>query len=166
MKKMLGIVLVAVLFVGPSAYAERADLLINSGWKFHKGDAKAYAATFDDADWDPVNLPHTWNAQDGQDGGSDFYRGPGWYRRTLNIEDIGGKRFYLHFEGALTTTDAYVNGKSVGQHKGGYAAFRFDITDHVQPGENVLAVKVDNVLDADVPPLSGDWTFFGCPATC
>ena len=161
MKKMLGIVLVAVLFVGPSAYAERADLLINSGWKFHKGDAKAYAATFDDADWDPVNLPHTWNAQDGQDGGSDFYRGPGWYRRTLNIEDIGGKRFYLHFEGALTTTDAYVNGKSVGQHKGGYAAFRFDITDHVQPGENVLAVKVDNVLDADVPPLSGDWTFFG-----
>jgi beta-galactosidase len=161
LKNMLRLFLVAVLFAGPTAYAERTDLLINSGWKFQKGDAEAYTATFDDADWDSVTLPHTWNAQDGQDGGSDFWRGSGWYRRTLIIEDIGDKRFYLHFEGALTTTDAYVNGKSVGQHKGGYAAFRFDITDHVQPGENVLAVKVDNALDADVPPLSGDWTFFG-----
>ena len=161
-KRLLGLVLAAAFGVGASAHAERADLLINSGWKFHKGDvAGAGEVAFDDAGWDGVNLPHTWNAQDGQDGGSDFWRGSGWYRRTLNIETIGEKRFYLHFEGALTTTDVYVNGKSVGQHKGGYAAFRFDITDHVQPGANMLAVKVDNAFDADVLPLSGDWTFFG-----
>ena len=161
-KRLLGLVLAAAIAMGASAHAERADLLINSGWKFHKGDvAGAGEVAFDDAGWDGVNLPHTWNAQDGQDGGSDFWRGSGWYRRTLNIETIGEKRFYLHFEGDLTTTDVYVNGKSVGQHKGGYAAFRFDITDHVQPGANMLAVKVDNAFDADVLPLSGDWTFFG-----
>src|SRR5436190_4240390 len=66
--------------------APRKDIAINDGWRFVKQDIDgAEATSFNDAKWPKISLPHTWNATDGQNGGNDYYRGPGWYRRTLSI---------------------------------------------------------------------------------
>jgi len=144
--------------------ATRADVSIDSSWKFLKKDQTgAQATTFDDTSWSAVALPHTWNATDGQDGGNNYYRGVGWYRRHYTLPaDAAGKRVYLQFDGANAVSDVYVNGTLLGQHRGGFARFRFDATLALKVGaDNVIAVKVDNSRAADVPPLEADFTFFG-----
>jgi len=118
------------------------------------------------APWVDVTLPHTWNALDGEDGGSNYYRGIGWYRRHLTApaDFTGGSRrqAFLQFDGANIVTDVYLNGMLLGQHRGGFAAFRYDVTSVLNAaGANVLSVKVDNSAVSDVPPLSADFTFFG-----
>lgn len=68
----------------------------------------------------------------------------------------------IYFEGANQVTDVYVNGKWVGKHKGGYTRFHFDVTSFLNYGEkNVLAVKIDNSYNENIPPLTADFTFFG-----
>jgi beta-galactosidase len=110
-----------------------------------------------------VTLPHTWNAMDGQDGGGNYYRGTGWYRRHVTLpDDAEGKKIFIEFEGANTVTDVYVNGTSVGQHRGGFARFRFDVTSELSAGQdNVIAVRASNARVEDVAPLNADFTFFG-----
>jgi beta-galactosidase len=137
---------------------------LNADWKFLRADKDGAAAvTFDDAQWEAVKLPHTWNAFDGQDGGSNYYRGVGWYRRTLTLSDAyRGKTIYLRFGAANMTTTLFVNGEKVGTHTGGYAAFVFDVTKMLKWGApNQIAVKVDNSEGIVAPPLSADFTFFG-----
>src|SRR5262245_17917282 len=106
----------------------RRDIAINDGWRFVKLDIEgAESATYKDSNWPKISLPHTWNARDGQDGGNNYYRGPGWYRRTLSIpRDYRGKSIFLRFEGAAFVTNVYVNGQSAGEHRGGFGAFCFD----------------------------------------
>ena len=142
----------------------RADLDLNSTWKFNKSDvAGAEGITFNDSSWSAVNLPHTWNNSDGQDGGNNYYRGIGWYRKHYTVNSsYSGRKFFLQFDGANIVTDVYFNGNYLGQHKGGFAAFRFEVTQYVNIGaDNVIAVKVNNAYNADVAPLSADFTFFG-----
>jgi beta-galactosidase len=150
--------------------AGRIDTVISGSWRFLRADATgAETAAFDDtaASWTDVTIPHTWNALDGQDGGSNYYRGVGWYRRHLTAPappagvEATGRRAYLQFDGSNTVTDVYLNGTHIGQHRGGFAAFRFDVTAALVPGDNLLAVKVDNRSVADVPPISADFTFYG-----
>src|SRR5437763_9427548 len=138
-------------YVAP--FNPRADLNLDSGWRFNRSDvAGAGAVTFNDSTWSSVNLPHTWNNLDGQDGGNNYYRGIGWYRRHLALSSkMKNKRVFIRFEGANTDTDFYVNGKFVGSHKGGYSAFAFDVTSFVKTSaDNVLAVKVSKAADPDV----------------
>ncbi|HEY1686733.1 MAG TPA: glycoside hydrolase family 2 TIM barrel-domain containing protein [Tepidisphaeraceae bacterium] len=136
------------------------DTVIDDGWRFIRTDAPLAAqADFDDSSWQKLNLPHTWNNYDGQDGGNNYYRGPGWYRRHLKISK--SKNYFLRFDGAATVTDVYVNGQHVGQHRGNWSAFCFDITSALHHGDNVIAIRVDNSRFDDVPPLSGDFTVFG-----
>src|SRR5690348_11307085 len=94
----------------------RADLSLDSAWRFIKSEvAGAQATTFNDSTWSTVTLPHTWNAADGQDGGSNYYRGVGWYRRHFTVPSTyAGRQFYMKFEGAMLRTDVYVNGTFVG----------------------------------------------------
>ncbi|WP_194922375.1 sugar-binding domain-containing protein, partial [Catenulispora rubra] len=98
-----------------------------------------------------------------QDGGNDYYRGIGWYRRHFTAPTaLAGKKLWLQFDGANTVADVWVNGTYLGQHQGGYARFRFDATSVLKLGaDNVVAVKVDNAYNADIAPLSADFTFFG-----
>jgi beta-galactosidase len=142
----------------------RTLVALDDGWKFtlQQGPG-AEAEEVGDDDWQNVRLPHTWNAQDGQDGGNDQHRGTGWYRRRLTIPEAErGKRFFLQFDGASLVADVFVNGTHVGQHRGGFARFRFDITASVRLGQsNLIAVRVNNAVAADVPPVSGDFSFFG-----
>jgi beta-galactosidase len=140
----------------------RTTAVLGEGWRFLRADAVgAEGVAFDDASWSSVTVPHTYNASDGQDGGGDYYRGVGWYRRTLAAPALAGRRAFLEFGAANAVADVFVNGVLVGSHRGGYSAFRFDVTDALVAGDNVLAVKVDNAPQPDVPPLQADYTFFG-----
>jgi len=131
-------------------------------WRFVREDVPAASAeNFDDSTWSSVTLPHTWNGVDGEAGGN-YYRGPAWYRRELQLPptDVAAKRF-LQFDGAALVTDVWLNGHPVGRHEGGYAAFRFDVSEWLHEGRNVIAVRVDNAPSSRVSPLGGDFTVFG-----
>ncbi len=149
--------------------AGRMTLQFNSGWKFIKGDIKdASHADFVDAQWSTVCLPHTWNNLDGQDGGNDYYRGPAWYRKSFTVpKEFDGKMVFVRFGAAGFVADVYVNGRFVGEHKGGFAAFVFNITGFLRPGEtNVIAVRVDNTApdksrEFQIAPISADFTMEG-----
>jgi beta-galactosidase len=141
----------------------RSDLILKTGWKFDRADPLGAEATaFDDSAWQRVEIPHTWNALDGQDGGNNYYRGPCWYRVHLPIDPSDlQKRLFLRFEGASLVAQVWVNGKFAGSHWNGFGAFCFDVSPLLQAGDNLLAVRVDNTHFTEVPPLSGDFTVFG-----
>lgn len=152
--------------VPPAGTPSRRSIALEHGWKFAKRDvAGAEAVGFDDGAWTAVSLPHTWNALDGQDGKNDYYRGAGWYRVHVTVPATErGRRLYVEFDGANIVTDVYVNGTRAGQHRGGFARFRFDVTSSVKPGEdNLIAVRVSNAteLSTTVAPVTADFTFFG-----
>lgn len=151
------------LAAAPTAAVPHRDTLLDTGWHFLRADVPAARqTTFDETNWQSVTLPHTWNAQDGQDGGP-YYRGPAWYRRKLALPAAdAGRRIFLRFEAASTVADVYVNGRRAGEHLGGFGAFCFEITHLVKFGaDNTLAVRVDNAWRADLAPLAGDFTVFG-----
>jgi beta-galactosidase/beta-glucuronidase len=104
-------------------------------------------AAYDDAGWQPVNLPHTWNAHDVMDEAPGYWRGIGWYRKHFSLgEKLAGKRVFLEFEGVNEVAEFWLNGAPLGTHKSGYTGFEFDITEHAHFGaENVMTVKVDNL---------------------
>jgi hypothetical protein len=158
------LIMVMMLAVAAPALARtpRPVQSLNADWRFLKGDAADSAApALDTKAWLKVTLPHTFNAGDGEDGGG-YYRGPGWYRRELDLApQPPGRRLFLQFDGAALNAEVFLNGARVGSHAGGYAAFRFDITDLARPGRNLLAVRVDNAPTASVAPLGGDFTVFG-----
>ena len=129
-------------------------------WEFYLG-AQPLSEALACTDWQTVTVPHTWNNLDGQDGGNDYYRGAGWYRRTLALEKEDNKVYYLEFLGVNSVADVYVNGTHLGQHRGGYTLFRFDATDALKNGENTILVRADNSPFPDVIPLEADFTFFG-----
>lgn len=127
---------------------------VNSDWEFTKKNVEE-ALISGNANWEKINLPHTWNNKDMQSGPK-FYEGTGWYRKNLPIENnLEGKRLYLRFEGVGQVADVYVNGVSVGTHKGAYAAFCFEITKLVKLGENnTIVVKANNEARKDIIPVN------------
>src|SRR4051812_24839597 len=141
-------------------------------WRFKKGDFdNAEKSSFSDSSWQTVVLPHTWNAADGSNGDDNYYRGVGWYRRTINVPaTLAGDQFFLEFEGASTAAEVFVNGHELGSHEGAFATFRFNATQYLVPGQdNVIAVRVDNADDRSFAPIEGagvtlggpDFTIFG-----
>ena len=128
---------------------------LNQDWTFIKAEHPA------DAPGVPVTLPHTWNAEDGQDGGDDYYRGKCWYLRDLDRpETTENSRIWLEFEGAAMTAEVYLNGEKLAEHAGGYSTFRVDLTDHLKD-HNKLAVSVSNARSRTVYPQQADFTFYG-----
>ncbi|MGD0125416.1 MAG: glycoside hydrolase family 2 TIM barrel-domain containing protein [Terriglobia bacterium] len=120
---------------------------------------------YDDSDWDAINLPHTWNQFDSRDEAPGYWRGIGWYRKHFRLpSQDSGRRVFLEFEGASSVAEFWLNGQPVGEHKGGYTSFEFDVTRCVKFGEtdNVLTVKVDNLFRSTLPPtVKTDYTFYG-----
>ncbi|MBQ8233537.1 MAG: glycoside hydrolase family 2 protein [Lachnospiraceae bacterium] len=111
--------------------------------------------------WEKVTLPHTWNGKDGQDGGSDYYRGTCYYTKKLDktlCEDAD--EIYIEFEGANSSADIYVNGTLAVHHDGGYSTFRANITELLKE-ENEVVVAVDNAPNDRVYPQMADFTFYG-----
>ena len=140
----------------------RENTLLNSGWRFQSGDVtNAAKPDFDDGDWQAVSIPHNWGWEEAQQGRG-FYRGPGWYRRELNITPETGKRYFVRFEAASSVADVYLNGEWLGQHRGAFGAFAFEITTNLSAaGTNLLAVRVSNAPEPDIAPLSGDFSVYG-----
>lgn len=137
----------------------RKILNINSGWKFIKNNVSETEVLSQKAK--KVNLPHTWNNLDGQDGGGDYYRGSCWYYKKLGkIEKAEDEVIYLEFEGVQSIADVYFNGKAIAHHEGGFSTFRCRI-DELLNEENIVMVKADNSPNDRIYPQWADFTFFG-----
>lgn len=149
------------LFFSLSAAAQRETQTLNDGWKFLKGECPtASESTFNDSDWADIHLPHTWNTDAYTE--KDYYRGVGWYRRSLTLpKNWQGKQIFLKLEAASKAATLFVNGRNIGEHAGGYTACTFNITPFLSfHSPNNLAIRVDNAR-MDIPPISADFTFFG-----
>mgnify|MGYP003374983274 FL=1 len=134
-------------------------LTINDNWKFVKQAGNAAEAM--QAEGERISLPHTWNAEDGQDGGNDYYRGTCWYIKELTeVEKTEEEEVYLEFLGAAMISDVYLNGEKLFHHEGGYSTFRVNLTAHLTE-KNVLAVAVDNGDNTICYPQKADFTFYG-----
>ena len=126
-------------------------ILLNQNWIFSK-----------EGHDEPVTLPHTWNAIDGQDGGNDYYRGTCCYTTVLpDIVLPENGRAVLQFDAVAMTAEVYLNEQKLAEHKGGYSAFCVDITDALRNGSNLLRVNVDNSDNDTVYPQKADFTFYG-----
>jgi beta-galactosidase len=137
----------------------------NEGWKF-KRQASSGSATepefvaagqpdYDDSSWTSLWLPHTWDVSpDNPFAVTGHFRGVGWYRKRIEFPQAWhGHRVLMHFNGVFQVTDAWVNGRHVGRHVGGYTSFAFDITDALEFGKmNAVAVRVDDVLNPFIAP--------------
>ena len=129
----------------------RHILSLNEGWAFRKEGQEC----------EILNLPHTWNAADGMDGGGDYWRGRGIYEKTLTRDELPrGERFYLEFRGANASAEVFVGGEKLCRHDGGYSAFRCEITGAIAD-EMTIRVEVDNAPCRTVYPQVADFTFYG-----
>ncbi|MCC8016902.1 MAG: glycoside hydrolase family 2 protein, partial [Clostridiales bacterium] len=132
---------------------------INRKWAFSKQAAEVPSEM--PKLWDFVNLPHTWNAIDGQDGGNDYYRGRCCYVKELDVQEIPkADKYYLEFNGANSSADLYIGGKKLAHHDGGYSTWRADVTDAIKKSL-LVCVFVDNSENQTVYPQTADFTFYG-----
>lgn len=148
-----------VLFMlyGMSMFAQRQDILLNNDWNFR------FSHQVQKGTGVRVDLPHTWNAQDALSGKIDYKRGIGNYEKNLFIcPEWKGKRLFIRFEGVNNIADVFINRRHIGEHRGGYGAFIFEITGKVEYGkENSILVRVNNGEQLDIMPLVGDFNFYG-----
>src|SRR5450432_343466 len=117
--KTIALIWLIVLSLGSLAAAQRQVIDLNSDWKFDKADVPdAAQKIFDDSAWQNVELPHTWNADDATGGQRNYYRGPGWYRRHLAMDErtLVRREYYLWFGAAGSAAEVFVNGTSAGIH--------------------------------------------------
>jgi beta-galactosidase len=146
------------LFLANSAMAAAPDAprkvrLLSQGWRFAKGDLPgAQQGGFDDHAWRAVTVPHDYSIEGPVDqqnpsgpAGGFFPGGVGWYRTTLDIDKaMPGQRTWIVFDGVMANSDVWVNGEHLGRRPNGYVSFTYDLTRHLKPGANVIAVRTDN----------------------
>ncbi len=140
----------------------RKIINLNSDWRFVKKDAGLPEKLPED--WQKVELPHTWNAVDGHDGGGAYARLRCWYAKTFETprQPLKGGKVYVEVLAAGQQAHVYVNGKEVTYHEGGYSIFRADITDLCKKdGENLLVIACSNENKSSVYPQAADFTFYG-----
>ncbi len=129
---------------------------INDTWLFVKDTSDIFCN-----DGETINLPHSWNAIDGQDGGNDYFRGSCVYKKTLKKDELPkADLYYLEFRGTNSSADVYVGGEKLAHHDGGYSTWRVNITDALKE-ETEIAVVVDNAPNDTVYPQMADFTFYG-----
>ena len=134
----------------------RKIINLNENWLFVKNttDINAEGGV-------QLNLPHTWNAEDGYDGGNDYFRGFCLYQKKLAKADFPeSDLYYLEFRGTNASADVYVNGKNLAHHDGGYSTWRVNITEELTD-ETTISVIVDNTINETVYPQMADFTFYG-----
>ena len=149
--------LLLIFFCILTVHAQRQIINLNSNWDFRYGyEVKTEATT-------RVNLPHTWNTKDALGGNADYYRGLGIYTKKLKVnQEWENKRLFIRFLGANLVANVFINDKHIGEHRGGYTTFAFEISSYVNFGkENTITVKVNNAPQLDVMPLVGDFNFYG-----
>lgn len=141
----------------------------NSGWKFFRGvqNSEVISPGFDDSPWEAVTLGHTVRLEPVNVSGGLNYQGDAWYRKRFIFDDtFKGKKLYIKFEAAMHETEVYLNGREIKRNFCGYLPFVIDVTDDVLFNEeNVIAVRVNNEDNADIPPgrpqQNLDFCYFG-----
>jgi beta-galactosidase len=163
MKINFALLLLAISLAAPLA-AQRQRYLMDPGWRFTLGDpAGADKPAFDDRQWRRLDLPHDWSIEgtpreDAPGGGrfGFFPAGTGWYRKTFRLPpNVRGKDVWLELDGVYMNSDVWINGVHLGRRPYGYSSFVYDISKHLRPGENILAVRVDNSLQPNSRWYSG-----------
>jgi len=151
----------------------REKINFNDDWYFYKGDLiRGYDKDLITSDFQKIKLPHTFNLDDWfdkRDNDLDFsityyyYRGPAWYRKSFELDEKDhNKRIIISFEAANAIAEVWVNEQYVGKHIGGYSGFQFDITKYINfGGQNLIAVRVDNSYNYDIPPQRADYVMYG-----
>jgi len=126
---------------------------INDNWTFIRKDSREIV----------VNLPHTWNAFDGSDGGNDYFRGKCVYKKNIGeLRKDKDEIFIIEFQGVCLSCDVYVNDFLLGHHDGGFSTFRFLLDDILlRQKENIIKVEVTNQRKENVYPLNPDFTVYG-----
>lgn len=154
------------LFAEDQMAAGRAILPMNRNWRYHPAKIEgAEAVSFDDTGFERVIIPHTnvqlpWHGFD-----ENNYTFVSTYRRRFKLPaGTEGKRVFVDFEGAMTASTVWINGVRLGEYKGGFTPFSFELTQHVRrDGENVLLVQLDSTERTDIPPFGYeiDYMTFG-----
>ena len=144
----------------------RAIINVNREWKFIRGDWEGFSTDgpeqmdYDDSNWTHIGLPHSFSTPYFME--NEWYIGYGWYRKHLVYgPDWYNKIVHLEFEGVFQVSEVYVNGSLAGKHEGGYTGFSLNITELLQPGNNVIAVRVNNEWNGQIAPRAGEHTFSG-----
>jgi len=142
--------------------SDRERININRDWEFtfsnENDDFSAEDSTT--GNWENVGLPHSFSLPYFRS--ESFYEGYGWYQKNLQIDkEWLNKNIFLEFDGVFQVAEIFLNGKKVGEHKGGYTGFTIDISESANIGENLLAVRVNNVWDAQLAPRAGEHVFSG-----
>ena len=141
----------------------RESTLLDSGWRFKSGEVtNAAQPDLNDADWQAVSIPHNWGWEEAQQG-KDFYRGPGWYRRDLNLgAPEAGKRYYPAVRSGQFGGGRLFERGTARPTSRRFWRVRFEITTNLSAtGTNLLAVRVSNQWEPDIAPLSGDFSVYG-----
>ena len=135
----------------------RTVINLNENWLFTKNTTDVSVAG-----GEKINLPHTWNATDGQDGCNDYFRGSCVYAKTLKKADLPvADCYFLEILGANSSAEVYLDGVKLAEHHGGYSTWRVDLTEKIGE-ESTLAIVVDNAPNDRVYPQMADFTFYGC----
>ena len=130
----------------------------NQGWSFVKNPGQI--PTQVEESYESLNLPHSWNSVDGQDGGNDYFRGTCYYVKKFNLADLPvNAKHFLEINGANSSSDVYLNGNHLTHHDGGYSTYRVELIDLKE--ENLLVIGVDNSINDFVYPQMADFTFYG-----
>lgn len=138
--------------------SQRNWVVLDTGWFFHFAyDMRTNAPK------EKVSVPHTWNAQEALEGKMNYTRTDAIYERKLDVSGIDtGKRYFLFFEGVNSYAQVLVNNHFVGEHKGGYTKFCFEVTSFLKlTGDNTIKVQVSNAVRPDILPLTGDFNIYG-----
>ncbi len=137
----------------------RTVKLINENWLFTMDEKANPSALPTGAE--ELNLPHTWNGKDGQDGGNDYKRQTCWYFKEITKADLTGEENYLEFDAVNSSAEIFWNGASLLVHHGGYSRFRVKIPAEKIAETNILVVSADNAPNETVYPQTADFTFYG-----
>jgi beta-galactosidase len=170
--KATGTIIAASTLPSTSAFAVDPDLKsrvvlpMNRKWRYQPSKVEgAHLSAFNDASFEPVVIPHTnirlpWHSFD-----DSTYEFVSTYRRRFRYPaSAKGKRVFVDFEGAMTASTVWINGIALGEYKGGFTPFSFELTEYLHPdAENVLVVQVDSTERADIPPFGHeiDYLTFG-----
>ena len=160
--KNLVLLFLSIAFLSNAQHVRHIET-INDSWNFYKGEISTPFSSETDLKWEKVTIPHSWNTQDILDDENGYYRGEGWYKKTMTIPQIyDNQQVFLLFEAANQVTTLFVNGKQVDEdHIGGYTSFARDITSALKKGKNDITVKVDNAHNDEIVPQSADFSFYG-----
>ena len=163
MKLFATILALILCLTGLTRIQAREIRLLQDNWRFSSDDAPgAEQISTDDTGWQALSLPHNWGWEQAQRGDEKYPRGPGWYRRTLAVTPQPDRRYFVRFGAAGSVAEVYLNGTKLGQHRGAFGAFCFELTQALATNApNVLAVRVSNAPEPDIAPLDGGFPVYG-----